>query len=504
MDGESGVLGAPRALSGPGRIRAHALAGAGLALVAMGVVLADPVAALVAKALVDPFFHSTSAGAAVALLGLIAFGLFSLALARGLPSLRVVHAAVWLLLTSAVLGNAANLVAHLWLLADHDLPWSQAVYYWAGDTNTYSYVLHAHTGKAALSALLSGWAAPLTSSFDIGTGLAAQVPTVLGVVCLVSLVIAVAACAWLLPVVVSRWPGWPMPLLYAFCALNAVKTIADGGPLTYRFAPVLAVLLLILPAGLRMGRRVQRAAIIAAVVAVAASVVVSIALAGLQTDEALEGLATTSAVIGALAAWAWRPVTASRRWLRSGVALSCALAVLGSLIASLIATPVVLLAPLPQDTYATLCERVGGECEQHLVEGQRAFDVYRHAGDDPLKPRRTMLSTGRELGLSRLMFAIHPLKTQRPTLLRATAVSVRPMAALSGAAGVLVEAEARSLPVIFGGRPGPFSTANYYVFLHQVAAVLRAQGLDEFIMAPLRSEADARALGLSVAAVRRP
>lgn len=504
MDGESRVLGTWPLLSEPDRIRVHALVGALLALVLIGVVLADPVVALFAKALVDPLFHSTSAGATVALLGLTALGLIALALVRSLPSLRATHTAIWLLLASVVLGNGANLAAHLWLLADHKLPWSQAVYYWAGDTNTYSYVLHAHTGKAALSALLSGWATPLTSSFDIGAGLAAQVPTVLGAACLTSLVIAVAAYAWLLPVVVARWPGWPMPLLYAFCALNAVKTIADGGPLTYRFAPVLAVLLLMLPQGLSMGRHVQRFAITAAVMAVAASVAVSIALAGPQTDEALEGLAVTSAAIGALGAWAWRPRAASRRWLRSGVALSSTLVLLGSFIASLIATPVVLLAPLPQDTYATICERVGGECEQRLVEGQRAFDVYRNAGDDPLKPRRTMLSAGHQAGLSRLMFAIQPLKTRSPSLPGAKAVSVRPMTAISGADSVLVEAETRSLPAIFGERPSPFSTANYYVFLHQVAAALRAQGLDEFIMAPLRSETDARALGLGVVAAGRP
>lgn len=489
MDRQSGVLSLEL------RRRRAALAGAVCALLVMGVVLASPLAGLLAKSVADPFFHSTSAGAAVALLGLAALSGLALVRTPGVVSDRQVRRAAVLLLAGIVLGNAANLAMHLRLLAAHGLPWSMAVYHWAGETNTYSYVLHAHTGKSALHALLAGWSAPLTQSFDIGAGLAAQVPAGWAALCAVSLVGAVAAYAWLLPVVVVRWPGWPMPLLFAFCALNGIKTIADGGPLTYRFAPVLAVLLWLLPATLRMGVLARRGGLAAAGAVLLLSGGVSVALAGPQVDEMLHGLAATLAVLGALAAWAWRPARSSGQGLRGTLLLGCTLGVLASLGASLIATPLALLAPLPDGMRATVCRREVSGCVRSSVAGQRAFDVYRQAGDDPLKPRHTLLSTGPDADRSRLLFAVHPIDTRPPEALRHHPVSVQPHGALPGGSGVLVEALSTTLPTVFDAAPSAFSSANYYVFLHLAAAELRAQGLAAFLLAPLRSESDARALG---------
>ena len=494
MDRQPGVL-IPDADLGR-RLRRAGWVGAACALLAMAVVLASPLAGLLAKAVVDPFFHSTSAGAAVALLGLAALSGLALTRAPGAVSAWQVRAAAALLLAGIVLGNAANLAMHLRLLAAHGLPWSTAVYHWAGETNTYSYVLHAHTGKSALHALLAGWSAPLTQSFDIGAGLAAQVPVGWAALCAVSLVGAVVAYAWLLPVVVARWPGWPVPLLFAFCALNGLKTIADGGPLTYRFAPVLAVLLWLLPATLRLGVGIRRAGRVVACGVLLLSGGVSAALAGPQVDEMLHGLAATLAVLGALAAWAWRPARPLGRWLRGTAVGVCTAGVLASLAASLIATPLALLTPLPDGMRATVCRREAPGCVQFDVAGQRAFEVYRQAGDDPLKPRQTMLSTGPAAGRSRLLFAVHPVSTRPPEALRYRAVSVLLQGPLPGGVGVLVEAVATRLPTVFDAAPSAFSSANYYVFLHLTAAELRAQGLSTFLLAPLRSHADAQALGL--------
>ena len=494
MDRQPGVL-IPDADLGR-RLRRAGWVGAACALLAMAVVLASPLAGLLAKAVVDPFFHSTSAGAAVALLGLAALSGLALTRAPGAVSARSVRAAAAVLLAGIVLGNAANLAMHLRLLAAHGLPWSMAVYHWAGETNTYSYVLHAHTGKSALHALLAGWSAPLTQSFDIGAGLAAQVPAGWAALCVVSLVGAVAAYAWLLPVVVARWPGWPVPLLFAFCALNGLKTIADGGPLTYRFAPVLAVLLWLLPATLRLGGWTRRAGVAVACGVLLLSGGVSAALAGPQVDDMLHGLAATLAVLGALAAWAWRPAGALGSRLRVAVSGVCTLGVLASLGVSLIATPLALLTPLPDGMRATVCRRDATGCVQFDVAGQRAFDVYRRAGDDPLKPRQTMLSTGPATGRSRLLFAVHPIATRQPVALRHRPVAVRLQGPLPGGAGVLVEAEATALPAVFDTASSAFSSANYYVFLHLTAAELRAQGLQAFLMAPLRNHADARRLGM--------
>ena len=210
----------------------------------------------------------------------------------------------------------------------------------------------------------------------------------------------------------------------------------------------------------------------------------------------LHGLAATLAVLGALVAWAWLPARPLGRWLRGTALGVCTAGVLASLGASLIATPLALLAPLPDGMRATVCRREAPGCVQFDVAGQRAFDVYRQVGDDPLKPRHTMLSTGPAAGRSRLLFAVHPITTRPPVALRYQPVAVQPQGPLPGGAGVLVEAVATTLPTVFDTASSAFSSANYYVFLHLTAAALRAQGLEAFLLAPLRSDADARGLGL--------
>lgn len=473
-----------------------ALIVAAAALLTLWVTWVSLVGALFAKALIDPFFHSTSAGAALALLALVTLGAASLAVTRGPRSASAARMAAAVLMGGIVLGNATNLWAHLQLLRDAALPWTLAVYHWAGDTNTYSYVLHSHAGKAALHALFSGWSAHLFRDVDIGAGLAARMAPEWGAICLVSLIGAVAAYVWLLPAVAARWSGWPMPLLFTYAALNGIKTIVDGGPLTYRFAPVLAVLLWMLPSALRLGNTFRVGGSATALLCLTASGMASAALAGAQIDEARHGLMSTAAVIGLLGACAWRPSNRWANWLRRGVGLTCAATLARDLAASLMATPLALLAPLPAGTEATICDTLAGTCARQPVTGRRALDVYRNAGDDPLKPHHTLIAPAQSVGGSRLLLAIHPLSTQRATRRVGQAVSVQPVTALPHGAGVLVQAESTTLPTIFNAAPSAFSASNYYVFLHQAAAQLRAQGLADYVMAPVRNSADARALGM--------
>lgn len=472
---------------------------AATALLLAGLVLWQPAWALVVKALLDPWFHSTSTGAALACTALAALGGLSLACGRQ-PTL---HAARWLaggLLAGIALGNATNLAAHLALLQQQALPLSLAVYHWAGDTNTYSYLLHSHAGKAAMHALLSGWDLPTARRFDIGAGLAAQLPAAWGLACAASLVLALLAWALLLPLVVAQAPrraAWPLGLLFSFCALNAAKTIVDGGPLTYRFAPVLAALLWWLPGMLGLARRWQRLALAAGLAALMVSAWLSWRLAGPQAGEALEGAATTLAILGALAAWGWHPATAHGRRLRTAAAAVGLAGVMGSTAAALLGSPAALLLPLPDGMQATSCLPAQA-CRSLPVAGLRAFDVYRSLQDDPLKPRHTLLAHQRDVGApSQLLMAIQPLRTEQAGRLPGNPVQVDVLQALPGGAGVLVSARTDTLPRIFQASPGPFTAANYHVFLHLSAASLRAQGLVDMTMAPLRHHRDSAALGLA-------
>lgn len=492
MGGQPGVLTATPALRGP-RLAA---AGAAAALLLIGAVALDPVAALFAKAVTDPLFHSTSAGGAVALLALVALGLASCAMTSGAVASGRVRIAAVLLLGGCGVGNLANVGLHLALMDAAGLPRTMAVYLWSGDTNTYSYVLHTHAGKAALHALLAGWSQPLTSGFDLGAGLAALVPPAGVALMAASLVAAVAGYALLLPAVLRRWPGWPVALLFVDAACNAIKTMADGGALTYRCAPALAVLLVLLPRLADAGARLRLAGHAAAAGVLAASAAASCLLAGARAEEALHSGLTTLAVIAALVAWAARD-TAWPRLRRIGGGLAAGV-VATSLAASLVATPLTLLLPLPDGATATVC-RDARACIDEPVGGRSAFDVYRQAGDDPLKPRRTLIAERPGAAVSTLDFAIQPLDARTPSAPAASVIAVQARRALPGRPGVLVQARTTRLPTIFDTAPGPYSAANYYVFLHLTAATLRAQGLDRFVMAPVRGVDDARALGLESA-----
>lgn len=479
------------------------------ALLLLGLVQWQPAWALVVKAMLDPLFHSTSTGATLACLGLAALGGLGLALDMRL-TLRSMRWLAACLLAGTVLGNAANLAAHLALLQQQGLPWSLAVYHWAGDTNTYSYLLHTHAGKAALHVLFSGWASPLVQGFDIGGGLASQLPPAWGLVCAAALLLAVLAWAALLPAVVAQVPtamAWPVGLLFSFCALNAAKSIADGGPLTYRFAPVLAVLLWLLPGLLRLGPTWRWPAAAAGLAGVLGSGWLSWQLAGPQAGEALGGAATTLAILGLLAAWAWPARQPGTRRLRAWAATVGALGLVGSQVAALLGSPAALLLPLPDGMQATSCLPAQA-CRRLPVAGQRAFDVYRQLGDDPLKPRHTLLAPDGADGASRLLVAIVPLQTGTASSASGNPaqppVHLAALQPLPNGAGVLVAASSSALPRIFLATPGPFSAANYHVFLHLAAAGLRSQGLTAFTLAPLRHQQDAVALDLVPASTNLP
>ena len=212
--------------------------------------------------------------------------------------------------------------------------------------------------------------------------------------------------------------------------------------------------------------------------------------------QALGGAATTLAILGLLAAWAWPAVGTVHRRLRALAAMAGAVGVLASLAAALLGSPAALLLPLPEGMQATSC-RPAQPCLRVPVAGRHAFDVYRDLGDDPLKPRHTLLAHRDDDGDSQLLMGVQPLRTGTPSGSPGNPVQLTALQPLPDGAGVLVSARTQQLPRIFLPAPGPFSAANYYVFLHLTAAGLRAQGLQDFTMAPLRHHQDSVALGLS-------
>ncbi len=482
MDGLARVLSRPSPGSGRWPL-AVALLGAA------AWVLADPQAGLIAKTLVEPLAHSTSPGAAMVVLLGAAIGLAVIELDRHRPfSGWTIGAASIGLPIALLVGNAANLAAHLASLESLGMPLTMPVVHWAGESNSYSYWLHSHAGKAALA----GLATPLGArGYDVGGALTAAVPGWTAPLCLASLVMA-SVCA--LPVL-AAWArhasSWRLAPLFFVASLNAIKTIADGGPLSYRFVPAFAVCLAMLAWLRPPGAASRRIGLAAAMLVASAGAI------GAVTGVTLESREASISLVCLLGLLAWLALPGTGRgagaWARRAAG---GLALLGW-ITSLIETPMTLGLPLPAGTVATVCTHGPIRCATRPVAGESAIRVYRDSGDDPLKPRHTLLHRPEETGTSRMAAVVRPVQTGAASAaIDDPAVVVQPLRALPGRQAVLVELVANGLPPIHADAPGPFTARNHQVFLHLAAARLRAQGLNAFALAPIRNDADVRRLGL--------
>lgn len=488
MVGHAGVLSAPPRT---GARPAWLAAGAALLLPA-ALAMTDPVCALWAKAVVDPFFHSTSSGAAVGLLVFMALccGRMGLA-AAGAAVSRVATAG---LLAAVLVGNVVNLMAHAWLLRRFELPITAAVYHWSDGQNTYSWLFHSHSGKAALDLLFAGVLGHWAPSYDFGQALGGTLPLAFSVLCAGSLLLGIVSALALLPATARRW-GPAGALLFGFCALSCIKTIADGGPLTYRFVPAAAVLCLLLGSLAGWPGPVLRRLAWGGVLAVAAYLGLWATLSPEPGVSALTGMGFSLAVMAGLGLCLQRPHSPARRAMRPMLVFVCASMGVVGVASSLLGTAATLLLPLDSEMRAVVCR--ADACVQQDAGGRTAFEVYRQAGDDPLKPRHTFIAPLSSFGPTvRLVSVVRPLTTRTPAARPAAPVQALPIEQLPGAANVLVELTAAGLPQVFGGTPHAFGNRNYHVFLHRAAATLRAQGLQGFVLSPLRDPADLHALGL--------
>ncbi|MFO1378026.1 MAG: hypothetical protein U1F14_13605 [Steroidobacteraceae bacterium] len=469
--------------------------GALIALILAAAAASSPTGRVLAKAIADPLIHSTSAGAALFALLFVAASLAAPGLrdrTGGPPSGR--HAGM-LFVAALVAGNAANVAGHLAALETLDLPPRVALYVWSGDENTYSYLFHSHAGKAALTALLGPLATPL--GFDVGQAWAGLLPAWVGWVTGAALVTALGAYLRLLPGVVARAGGsrW-IAVLFALATLNAVKTIVDGGLLTYRCAPALFIAAALAlndgPASLRRRAPGLVAAFIA-LVAVYAIGWRSLAPEGSRESLHSFVLVIASLAVPALGAWA---SGATRGWRRVAPGIAALLVAL-FWVRDSAATLHALFTPLPAGATALHFDPRSLASEHRAIGGRSASDVYAALGEDPLKPRHVLL-----LGPE----AVTPAP-RFPLLVIARgegphrAVAVPPWVVTQGATPSS-RSDARLL--VLGTTPGPVARAfsvepflqqnNYYVLLHGLAAELRAAGLRSFVFVPLRDAADLAAL----------
>lgn len=468
------------------------LAGAAACLALAGAVSQDPVAALWAKALTDPWLHSTSAGAALYALLAMAAVLVLAAVHPARMPLRVRRVAAWALLAGALVGQSINLAAHGQVQLRQQLPAQASVLHWSGETNTSSSWVHSHAGKAALSALGLTALDHSQRRIDAGQGLARQVPAGATALMLVSLLAAAAAALALLADAVGH-RGRLVTAMLAACSLIAVKAIADGGLLTYGVGPALAVIAFVLAPelGLRRGPRLVQLLAVFVLAHLAA-------WACARTQGQLEALASWAGLVGALAALSALAGPWRRHKVSKAVAWAAGLPVLLlALGGAVLAGPGRMQAPLPAGTRATVCDLQTLACSSRPVEGESALQVYAAAGDDPLKPRRVLIwRQGLDdpgPGVVSLLAVVRPLAfgPRRPDAV--ATIDVQPLRRAQGTDNLWLNLRSDRLPRVHADPPAPFGDRNHAVLQHLIAAQLRAQGLHGFTLALVGSQDDAAA-----------
>jgi hypothetical protein len=487
---------------------------------------------------IDPLFHGTSDGGALFLLGGCAAIAVVLAVHKRMEPRWA--GVAWLdrpdlglaLLGSVCFGLGLGLLMFFEYVEALDLPWQMTACHWAADANTCNTLLHSHVGKTALSTLAhaaSGSAGQ--GEYDTGGVLLAHVPAgerwALAALFVLACLLTLAAA----PSVARRYAWHPVALaLYGFAALNCLQAMVDGGALTCRLPPSLLMLALLTAA-----RDREHLCVLTRRYALPAAAGLALytggwyALSGETMAGALGGFITLLVLNGlGLLCWAFRAQA------RRGVRLFAVATGAGYLLLGYVQEGVsgigLLLRALPAGAQVVVIDHreLVARDASAVVAGQTPLAIYRRFGDDPLKPGRVLIvrhpdrqraaqagpaAQGRELAIAVRVIdgkgaAARGARGASPgddataeardgPQGRGGPVSPAPMSSLYLLLGATRTAErvntavfvfrtaSPDIPPFFAALPSELSRNNYYVHLHLVAATLRSQGLEEFVLMPL-------------------
>ncbi|MDX2147129.1 MAG: hypothetical protein SFZ23_06360 [Planctomycetota bacterium] len=491
------------------------------------------------------FFLAMLAASATVLAG-ASFRSSSCMSAQALSPGRLVR--VWLGVTG--LGLVLSLVAHAWITRQLDLSIGSVAFYWSDGVNSVSTLTHVHASKAPIALAMEslGWTQG-TRRFDAGAPFAQMLPMWL------SLSIGGAAlCSFALtPFVAVRLAmailagvrshackghqsqgavGASLALTASVCAVSgAAKCVLDGGPLAYD-----AVLgLLVVAMWTRLHQRtpaierrpfaqLARPALVAALIILGwLTCVLQLApgQAGHQASALVERVVLLAALVWGVAV-AGGLLRVARAGAKGGVEDGDAtiFRLRWAMFAGSWAVAITLLqcavslqrgvAPLfaPAGASFVAFDEHGCATECSVKPGERAIDVYRRMGDDPLRARIVSFPghqrSGTQLdsvllgelivldvssGVVRLpeSGAVRIARID-PVPLEHTAAHPRMPAPNRPRFYVEIVCDARLGPRIFDPdeqqEQGQVQTNERFVAYHAIDAMLRTAGVREYVLVP--------------------
>jgi len=470
-------------LSLPDRfVQANSQRAALLSILALILVASGSQAGLITHFLIGKLVYSTSNAATLYFLGYAALALAWSAVSRHMQiSPRVL---IGMLVVCLLAGHVTNLVASVHYFRGQDLPLDAHVHHWLGSDNSYTSLMHSHLGKPspALTAKALGFS---SGRYDTGAALGGSLP--IGITAMIggSFLIGMVAAVALFPGLMARLDWHPAAvILYLVTSSLCLKTLLDGGPLSYRVPPsalLLASLLLTTNRehlqGFWCGPGWKLAFVLTA-----AYLLLWMQLSAERPIPSIGGLLFTLGVYGLLLVW----LIGRLRWM-------LAMPLLLYLGLNIWVDARLNLLPYlerfgPQHRVAVL-QADGGITlpTPALLQGIALRDVYARLGEDPLKPRRVLIWRQHETGSHNLESVVQLLALAGRTgkLIPAAGLKLSTIRLVGpGRLSLRVTAPAQLAPILIHGEGDVLSRANYYVYLHALNGLLLRAGWHEYIMIP--------------------
>jgi len=463
-------------------VQANSQRAALLSILALILVASGSQAGLITHFLIGKLVYSTSDAATLFFLGYAALALAWSAVSRHMQnSPRVL---IGMLVVCLLAGHVTNLVASVHYFRGQDLPLDAHVHHWLGSDNSYTSMMHSHLGKPSLA--LTAKALGFSSGrYDTGAALSGSLP--IGITAMIggSFLIGMVAAVALFPGLMARLDWHPAAvILYLVTSSLCLKTLLDGGPLSYRVPPsalLLASLLLTTNRehlqGFWCGPGWKLAFVLTA-----AYLLLWMQLSAERPIPSIGGLLFTLGVYGLLLVW----LIGRLRWM-------LAMPLLLYLGLNIWVDARLNLLPYlerfgPQHRVAVLQADGGINLPTPaLLQGIALRDVYARLGEDPLKPRRVLIWRQHETGSHNLESVVQLLALAGRTgkLIPAAGLKLSNIRLVGpGRLSLRVTAPAQLAPILIHGEGDVLSRANYYVYLHALNGLLLRAGWHEYIMIP--------------------
>lgn len=448
-------------------------------------------AALIIHFLLGKFLYSTSNGAILFFLSLYIVVALIATLWPG-QNRTTKHVHLWALPAVLLAGNLVNIWSFFVYQKQLELPLKTHFYHWLDSQNSFCYLLHNHTGKTALAFLTRffGLQDKMTA-FDTGQVFSAHVAVFIPWLLSGLLILALGLFLFSLPQILNRYQhNVPIFLLYFFSFSGCLKSMVDGGPLTYRFLPSLIVFMSLIAARNREDLLQQWKGRWGAIFLITILPLITLwqYFSPEQGTTALAPflfLCVTFLLLLLLA----KP---KKKFLTSlGVALAASFLLFSIGVEYLIFDAAFFRTidathQITKVNFSTFTATdVSADCQEMKV-----YEAYLQYNNDPLKPKDLFIWDNSNPGLRSMSLIVKPLEYSGnsgslPPQKLLTFQPVEKVNSISGALHFAVTATHTMPPIFSSSHASLFSRNNHYCYLHLLGNLFTVSGFKEFIMIPL-------------------